>query len=49
MSFSSVNRKYRIIEFENQVEAAAFIAALSRFLNYPQDSLHGDWKRLNVI
>lgn len=27
-----------MIEFNSQVEAAAFIAALSRFLNYPQGS-----------
>jgi len=36
MGVGSNSRKYHLIEFSNQAEAAAFIAALSRFLNYPQ-------------
>jgi len=40
MNSQSATHKYHIIKFDNQVEAAAFIAALSRFLNYPQGSVY---------
>jgi len=40
MSTPSAQRRYLAIAFDRTVEAAAFVAALSRFLNSPQGSTY---------
>jgi len=42
MPAPSLNRDYHVLEFDSTTEAAAFVAALSRFLNSPVGSTYVD-------